>query len=31
LGEHNPGEELDIIILRGTEKITVKMTLGTKK
>ena len=31
LGDHNPGDELEIIALRGNEKITMKIVLGTKK
>jgi S1-C subfamily serine protease len=31
LGDHKPGDELEVIVMRGTEKITMKIVLGTKK
>jgi hypothetical protein len=31
LGEHKPGDELDVIVKRGDETLNLKMTLGTRK
>jgi S1-C subfamily serine protease len=30
LGNYKPGQEVEVVVKRGTEEITVKVLLGTK-